>query len=165
VAKDPGPSYGAWVEEGRMYARRLDSNTWALGRWLIRGEILQFDVKYQQSMKITGYSRGYLYQAAQVARAFEEHEVCPNLSWAVHREVMREYDLEKRKELFALAQAGRWTTDKVQAHLLKNPPTPRVIGQKRSNIRKPRHDITCPNCGHVFPKHKPRLALVKEKAS
>jgi hypothetical protein len=150
---DPGPSFAAWEEEGRMYARRNDVSSWDLGFWLVRGQGWSLDPGFKASSRITGRSRSHLHALYDVAVAFPEGPAAPHLAWITHKMLLRIKDLDLRDRVLERAIAERWTSGELERYFAQHPP-PSTYGKNkdRTGGTTNRHRrVQCPNCQHIFP--------------
>jgi hypothetical protein len=146
VTRDPGLSFEAWADEGRMFRRRKESATWELGDWLVRGAVLDMDPGFRQSRAITGYSRSYLYALKYTAEAWPVADRSTNASWALHFHLTREKDATARRELLVVALAKGWTDRDAQLYFRQR--SERTSAAVRSYENR---QVRCPcGCGHIF---------------
>jgi hypothetical protein len=143
---DAGLSFAEWADEGTVYRTRKEGATWALGDWLVRGDVLGMDPGFRQSRRITGYSRSYLYALMYTAKAWPIADRVSSLSWAVHKHLTAEKDATARRELLQVALAKRWTDRDVMAYFRARNEQPAMTARAYEN-----RQVMCPcGCGHVF---------------
>lgn len=129
-----------------MFRRRREGATWALGDWLVRGEVLGMDPGFRQSRAITGYSRSYLYALHATAIAWPIADRVDALSWAVHKHLCMEPDSARRRALLQVALAHRWTDRDAMAHFRQRNEQPAMTARAYEN-----RQVMCPcGCGHIF---------------
>jgi hypothetical protein len=139
-------SFEAWAEEGLLFRRRREGATWDLGDWLVRGGVLGLDPGFKHSMRITGYSRSYLYALHTTATTWPAADRISAVPWIVHRHLCMEKDDLARRELLQVALAKRWTDRDAMAYFRQRPDAPASRARAYENRR-----ARCPGCGHVFP--------------
>lgn len=157
-----------WETIGRERALRERRATWELAHWLVAGR--EWDRDFAVSAEITGYSRSHLWNLYRVGVAFPEGKAHPDLSFTVHRELLRARDEATRLIVLSSAIEGRWTAEDVIAHFERHPQQTRPMARPDFAVVKPTKTersrrayvgthVGCPACGHVFPvrghKHEP----------
>jgi hypothetical protein len=104
----------AWVEEGQVFARRLNHHTWQLGDWLIVG--MAWDANFVMAARITGYAKSHLFNIRRVAMAWPPAERSYNISFTTYLHLLREKDDATRRLLVAKAIRERWTPESAVAY-------------------------------------------------
>ena len=143
--KRPAATLHEWTERGQMFRRRREASSWDLAWWLVEGH--EWDQGFKRSQAITGYASSTLFNLFRVGRAFTPDTYSLNLSFAAHKELLRETDEAKRMELHAKAVAEHWTQDDVLRHFKEHPPSSGITGQTATYQPV---QVKCPKCAHEF---------------
>lgn len=150
-----------WKREGYEIASRHERMLgWALGYWLVSGRA--WDRDFAISAEITGYSRSHLWNLYRVAVAFPKGKAHPDLSIAVHRELLREPNEAQRLIVLSQAIEERWTQADAVAYFEAHPPSARpLVGDDEppSRTNKAPYQrkayvgahVQCPHCLHLSP--------------
>jgi hypothetical protein len=146
VTSGAAPSFDDWSEEGLHLRRKGEATTWALGDWLLRGAVLEYDPGFKHSMRITGYSRSFLYGLRQVSEAWPAADRLSEVAWSIHRDCLREKDPVERRALLKRAAVERLSQHDF-SRIFRAKPEPEA---ERSRAYENRQ-VCCPSCGHVFP--------------
>ncbi|MET0439191.1 MAG: hypothetical protein ABW043_17030 [Devosia sp.] len=101
-----GPSFEAWLEEGRDIAAQRRNLTWAMGDHLATGKRL-FPQQWELLLQNVPEDRKELQDAAMVAETFPAALRAPALSFQVHK-YLAQLDPEQRLPMLKRAVDERW---------------------------------------------------------
>jgi len=147
------------IDHGQWLRRRAETAAWETGDWLNEGCALGYDVDFTLSAKITGQSKGHLYNLRRTAAAYPPHVRSYNLSLAVHLLLLRVTDEEARMELHAKAVEAHWTVDFAR-HALEELGVPKQVRRaqredaprvRQGSRRWTQARVCCPQCQNIFP--------------
>lgn len=157
-------SFEDWKAIGERITRIHSGSRWALGDWLVYGEMradyLNF---YETAGEITGLGYSALRQTATLARQYEPHARRLNTIWSIYREALR-LARHSRMEHLRRAAEFRWTIEQFREHVedvltiaqtgCLPPPRERKGATSRSaaqtRTKRTPKLIACPICGHEW---------------
>jgi hypothetical protein len=116
---DPRLPYEAYEHVGRQLGVVRDMAAWALGDWLLAGELL-FGEECYQAVEATGRSKVTLLEYARVARNVPPHRRREALSFSHHQLVAARPPAEQTRWLDE-AEANRWSKEELHGMLRAEP--------------------------------------------
>jgi hypothetical protein len=159
-----------WALVGRRLAAVFNGMAWAIGDWLIYGQVRNsWGDTYTEAELITGRSLESLSQYARVAEAFPPPTRVPGVPWSLHREALRAPP-ECRPQLLLKAKAERWQRQQLAGHInvlrlqaLTTANEDAGTTQERSRWNRwpaaKKHHVQCPHCGWRFHVRRKRYGL------
>lgn len=132
ISRDKQPAdFDDWLEFGEKLWAVRKAVKWALGDWIIYGEV-HYGEKYAQAEDITKIAYGTLQNYVWVSKRFEMSRRRDNLSWSHHREVAGIPDEQEQDALLDIAESQQMGRDELRdvVKRYKQPDSLLVVGEE-----------------------------------